>query len=551
MGEKPQKKVSNCPPLQEIYDAKVASKNGEISGVEFIKRKNAALVEWQWGTIAHGLRAEVLADAAKLVEAGALSAADVEKIRAAFDASPPVPSSSLGLGSLVGLGGLLFLLAIPCGMAIGSGSVFWYVVPVTLAAIGIGGLVPHPALASLRETLAQLPSLNEASAPWFVLACAALFAFAVNGGIEKKQELSGDVGEIESAINEKKWVQAEALIDALQVTVESGKASDAAGSEVARLRKLMEDQRQGHAGDLERGIREAATTAQWPTAETLCTESVSLHDVHPPLVAACTLVNVLRANADENWRGALAHCAVDSPDPDLESACNTAKTAFASWADGEVIAAVKEPSWNRARSICTDSAKLTGSVPPACSAAEAHFRKLAEAEQLELDKDEERNAIEIALDELKAVKAVADALSVEMILQSQLERLDGVPDRVRTPKWKSTRRKVERAIKRNRPAAEKLRSAEKRDSVLREQCGEKPRGWGFDGLPSGVERMFRDGARDPKSIEVTECTNAVWAGEQCWQMKCNVRGNNVFGVPVSNRYVVWFRKGLPYKARPE
>lgn len=83
-------------------------------------------------------------------------------------------------------------------------------------------------------------------------------------------------------------------------------------------------------------------------------------------------------------------------------------------------------------------------------------------------------------------------------------------------------------------AAEKRRLKKEDEERAKEAafaalCGEAPMISPWDGELVGLERVLKETANDPDSIDVEKCTNPKLTTTHCWVSTCNVRGKNAFG----------------------
>lgn len=64
-------------------------------------------------------------------------------------------------------------------------------------------------------------------------------------------------------------------------------------------------------------------------------------------------------------------------------------------------------------------------------------------------------------------------------------------------------------------------------------CGEIPKRSAWDGIYIGLERIFKDNANDPDSVEFLRCSEASGRPmPSCWVLTCDVRAKNMFGAKI-------------------
>jgi len=74
-----------------------------------------------------------------------------------------------------------------------------------------------------------------------------------------------------------------------------------------------------------------------------------------------------------------------------------------------------------------------------------------------------------------------------------------------------------------------LEKAENERKLLAYVCGDKPERSSWDGAIIGLESNLKEFAHDPKSIDVSDCSEPVMSDKHCWTFRCKVRGKNAFG----------------------
>lgn len=80
--------------------------------------------------------------------------------------------------------------------------------------------------------------------------------------------------------------------------------------------------------------------------------------------------------------------------------------------------------------------------------------------------------------------------------------------------------------------------------VTGDGCGEEPSRTSGGGMAAVLEYM-RDGANDPDSIAVTDCTAPEHVPPPgCWESVCTVRGTNAYGATVAQRWRVSVTSGV-------
>jgi hypothetical protein len=117
-----------------------------------------------------------------------------------------------------------------------------------------------------------------------------------------------------------------------------------------------------------------------------------------------------------------------------------------------------------------------------------------------------------------------------------VEALEGIPvdDRHYADNFVGHLNKAEARVRKNRRKADRQRKQVAEAQALRAVCGaEPPRRSDWDGSYVGVERLIKQSAHDPSSIDVEGCTVAVLT-KSCWETHCKYRGNNAFGAKVVN-----------------
>ncbi len=83
-----------------------------------------------------------------------------------------------------------------------------------------------------------------------------------------------------------------------------------------------------------------------------------------------------------------------------------------------------------------------------------------------------------------------------------------------------------------RPAAREeaaLQKARIEREAVAYACGEKPERSAWDGAIIGLESALKENAHDPRSIDVSACSEPVMSDKRCWIFRCKVRGKNAFG----------------------
>jgi hypothetical protein len=135
---------------------------------------------------------------------------------------------------------------------------------------------------------------------------------------------------------------------------------------------------------------------------------------------------------------------------------------------------------------------------------------------------------------------------------SALDRIDAAPPEAKAalPNGFDARSKrsevkaLQRAIA--TPVAHAKMRSEKEDAIQQRKrndqsreaaayastCGERPRLGAWDGEVVGLERVLKQHAHDPNSIDVENCTEPVLTDRECWKFRCDVRGKNAFGAMV-------------------
>jgi hypothetical protein len=74
-----------------------------------------------------------------------------------------------------------------------------------------------------------------------------------------------------------------------------------------------------------------------------------------------------------------------------------------------------------------------------------------------------------------------------------------------------------------------LEKAKNERQLLAYVCGDKPERSSWDGAILGLESTLKEFANDPKSIDVSDCSEPVMSDKHCWIFRCKVRGKNAFG----------------------
>ena len=76
--------------------------------------------------------------------------------------------------------------------------------------------------------------------------------------------------------------------------------------------------------------------------------------------------------------------------------------------------------------------------------------------------------------------------------------------------------------------ADKIKKKETEEAIKKALFGEQPRRSNWDGSYSEVERYLKRVARDPDSVEISNCTK-VYQSDNGWLVACEWRGKNGFG----------------------
>lgn len=145
----------------------------------------------------------------------------------------------------------------------------------------------------------------------------------------------------------------------------------------------------------------------------------------------------------------------------------------------------------------------------------------------------------------------ADAVAAEAAYDTALASLDGAESDAHTREVRALRRRVQAARRRNHRAAERLSRSRAERAAQALLCGSAPLVSAWDGELIGAERFVGQGAHDPDSIDVEQCTVPSLAvdTDHCWLSTCVVRGRNLFGAMTRSRMQFEVARGVILSGR--
>jgi hypothetical protein len=148
-----------------------------------------------------------------------------------------------------------------------------------------------------------------------------------------------------------------------------------------------------------------------------------------------------------------------------------------------------------------------------------------------------RATFEAALSRVASTGSDVISYDASLLADEQaLEAISGAPREQFAKEIRNATKAVQKKRVSIRGQVKKAQRAQAEALALSAVCGDSPPAIsGWDGELIGAESYIAQGAHDPDSIDVENCTRPVLSKDNCWVTACSVRGKNAFGALVHNR----------------